>query len=178
TAYLREAPKRPAAPDEAAGSASGAEAGQLCHLVLQGWDFASKTDPAPACAAARALLERRAPGPRWEVAEREASGVLAAFLSSPAAHELAEAEILGREVPFAYAEGNTVVRGAVDLVYRLKGKLVVADFKSERVEDKSAAKIRDKYSEQGRAYLDAVRLAWGESAEFRILFLRRPDLSV
>ena len=58
------------------------------------------------------------------------------------------------------------------------GRLVVADFKSERVEEKSAAKIRDKYAEQGRAYLEAVRLAWGEAAEFRLLFLRRPDLSV
>jgi len=178
TAYLREAPKRPAAPDEPGGSLSGAEVGQLCHLTLQGWDFASMADPSAACAAARSLLERRAPGPRWAQAELEAASVLKTFLSSPAAKQLAGAEILGREVPFAYAEGNTVVRGAVDLVYRLKGKIVVADFKSEKVEEKSAAKIRDKYAEQGRAYLEAVRLAWGEPAEFRLLFLRRPDLSV
>ena len=83
---------------------------------------------------------------------------------------------MGREVPFAYAEGGTVVRGAVDLVYRLKGRLIAADFKSERVEEKSAAKIRDKYAEQGRAYLEAIRLGWGEAAEFRLLFLRRPEL--
>jgi len=69
-----------------------------------------------------------------------------------------------------------VVRGAVDLVYRLKGRLVVADFKSERVEEKSAAKVREKYAAQGAAYLEAVRLAWGEPAEFRLLFLRRPEL--
>jgi len=68
------------------------------------------------------------------------------------------------------------VRGAVDLVYRLNGRLVAADFKSERVEETSAARIREKYAEQGRAYLEAIRLGWGESAEFRLLFLRRPDL--
>ncbi|MBI2386873.1 MAG: PD-(D/E)XK nuclease family protein, partial [Elusimicrobia bacterium] len=178
TAYLREAPKRPAAPDEPGGSPTGVEVGQLCHLTLQGWDFASTADPAAACAAARALLERRSPGPRWAQAEREAASVLKTFLSSSAAEELAGAEILGREVPFAYADGDTVVRGAADLVYRSKGRLVVADFKSEKVEERSAAKIRGKYAEQGRAYLEAVRLAWGEDAEFRLLFLRRPDLSV
>ncbi|MEQ1919969.1 MAG: PD-(D/E)XK nuclease family protein, partial [Elusimicrobiota bacterium] len=174
--YLHEAPRRPAAPDERGGSLSGAEVGQLCHLVLQGWDFASKGSPLAACAAARSLLERRAPGPRWAHAENEAGAVLTAFLASPAARELATAEILGREVPFAYAEGNTVVRGAVDLVYRLKGRLVVADFKSERVEEKSAAKIREKYAAQGSSYLEAIRLGCGESAEFRLLFLRRPEL--
>jgi len=176
TAYLHEAPKRPAAPDEPAGSASGAEVGQLCHLVLQGWDFKSPGDAAAACAQARALLERRSPGPRWSEAEKEAGGVLKAFVASPAARELAAAEILGRETPFAYADENTVVRGAVDLVYRLKGRLVVADFKSERVEEKSAAKVREKYAAQGDAYLEAVRRAWGEKAEFRLLFLRRPEL--
>ncbi len=176
TGYLSEAPKRPSAPDEPAGSAAGAEVGQLCHLVLQGWDFKVKGDAAAACARARDLLERRAPGPRWKEAEREASGVLAGFLASPAARELAGAEILGRETPFAYADGPTTVRGAIDLVYRLNGRLVVADFKSERVDEPSSAALREKYARQGRAYLDAVRKAWGEEAEFRLLFLRRPEL--
>jgi ATP-dependent helicase/nuclease subunit A len=176
TAYLREMPKRPAPPDEPGGSVSGAEAGQLCHLVLQAWDFGAKKDSGAACSNARALLERRAPGPRWEQAEWEAGGVLKIFLASAAARELAGAEILGREVPFAYAEGNSVVRGAVDLVYRLNGRIVAVDFKSERVEEISAAKIREKYAEQGRAYVEAIRLGWGASAEFRLLFLRRPDL--
>ncbi len=176
TAYLRET----AEPYGEAGGLAGAEVGRLCHLVLQGWDFAASGPraqaPAAACAAARGRLERSAPGPRWEQAEREALAVLNIFLSSPAARELASAEILGREAPFAYAVGHTIVRGAVDLVYRLNGRLVVADFKSERIEEKSAARVRDKYAEQGRAYLEAIRLGWGESAEFRLLFLRRPDL--
>lgn len=176
TAYLHEEPKRPAAPDEAAGSAAGAEVGQLCHLVLQRWDFRSAGDVRTACAHARTLLERRAPGPRWNDAEREAREVLKGFLGSAAARELAAADILGRETPFAHADGATAVRGAIDLIYRLKGKLVVADFKSERVEEISVKKIREKYAAQGKAYIDAVQLAWGEPVEFRLLFLRRPDL--
>ncbi len=173
TDYLRDAPQRPAL---SGGSAQGAQIGQLCHLVLQGWDFSTQKSPAPACAAARTLLERRAPGPCWDQSECAALSALGIFLSSPAAGELSAAAILGREVPFAYAAGNTVVRGAVDLVYRLGGRLVIADFKSEHVDEKSAAEIRVKYAEQGRAYIEALRLAWGECAEFRIFFLRRPDL--
>ena len=173
TDYLREAPKRPAPPGEA-GSAAGAEVGQLCHLVLQGWDYRRGGDAAAACASARSLLERRAPGPRWREAEREALGILKSFLASDAARELAGAEILAREAPFAYADGPTVVRGAIDLVYRLGGRLVVADYKSERVDEPSSREAGAKYAEQGRAYLDAVKRAWGEEAEFRLLFLRRP----
>lgn len=176
TGYLHEAPKRPAAPDEPAASYAGAEVGQLCHLVLQGWDFAVQGDAAKACAKARALLERRAPGPRWEKAQSEAAAVLEKFLASNAARELAGAEILGRELPFAYGDGKTVLRGAIDLVYRLKGKLVVADFKSEKVAAGAAPKIRKKYEEQGRVYLDAVTRAWGQTPEFRVLFLRAPEL--
>ncbi|MBI3289319.1 MAG: UvrD-helicase domain-containing protein, partial [Elusimicrobia bacterium] len=175
TAYLAEAGARRAA--AGAGEApGGAEVGQVCHLVLQAWDFKAGGDVRAACARARATLERRAPGPLWAGAEREALGVLTGFLGSAAAAELARAEILGRETPFAYAREETVVRGAMDLVYRMGGKLVVADFKSERVDRASATKARKKYAEQGDAYLEAVRLAWNEPAEFRVLFLRAPEL--
>ncbi len=175
TAYLRECPKRPDA-DEGAGSAVGAEVGRICHRVLQQWDFRAGGDVAAAAARARELLERRVPGPHWGRAEAEALEVLEAFLASKAAKSLAEVEILGRETPFAYAEAATVVRGAADLICRDGGRVVVVDFKSEKIDAKSAAAVRARYAEQGRAYVEAVSRAWGETAAFRILFLRRPDL--
>ena len=176
TAYLKELPKRPNDEEEARGSAAGAEVGQICHRVLQEWDFKAGGDVKAVARAARELLERRAPGPRWEQAESEARKVLEAFVASKAAQNLAKVEILGRETPFAYAEGPTVVHGAADLVYREGKKLVVADFKSENVTEKSAAAVRERYAAQGEAYVEAVKRAWGEKPEFRILFLRRPDL--
>jgi ATP-dependent exoDNAse (exonuclease V) beta subunit len=176
TAYLRELPKRPAAAEEGAGSPAGAEVGQICHRVLQEWDFSQEGDVAAASRTARELLERRAPGPRWAQAESEAREVLDSFVKSKAAKTLAKAEILGRETPFAYAEGKTVVRGAADLIYREGETLVVADFKSERVTEKSAAAVRERYAHQGRSYVEAVERAWGVKPEFRVLFLRRPDL--
>jgi ATP-dependent exoDNAse (exonuclease V) beta subunit len=176
TAYLREAPKRPAVAEDGERSVSGAEVGQLCHRVLQDWDYRAGGDLPAAVARARGILERRAPSPRWAEAAREAESILGSFLESAAARELASAEILGREVPFAYADGATVVRGSADLVYRSGKKIIVADYKSEPVAEKSAADVRARYAEQGRAYVEAVRRAWGETPEFRVLFLRRPDL--
>ncbi len=175
TAYLRELPKRPDG-DEGGGSPAGAEVGQICHRVLQEWDFRAGGDAGSAAGRARALLERRAPGPRWAAAEEEAREVLAAFLASNAAKGLARVEILGRETPFAFADGTTVVRGAADLVYRDGTRVVVVDFKSEKVDAKSAAAARERYAEQGRVYAQAVTRAWGVVPEFRILFLRRPEL--
>ncbi|MFI5345886.1 MAG: UvrD-helicase domain-containing protein [Elusimicrobiota bacterium] len=176
TAYLRELPKRPSSAEEGGGSPAGAEVGQLCHRVLQEWDFRAGGDLKKETKSARELLERRAPGPRWPEAEAEAVKILETFVASKAAKSLAMAEILGRETPFAYADGDTVVRGAADLIYRDGKTVVVADFKSEKVDEKSAAAIRARYAEQGRAYCEAVERAWGVPAEFRVLFLRRPDL--
>ena len=175
TDYLRGLPKRPSG-DEEGGSPAGAEVGQICHRVLQEWDFRAGGLVAPAAARARSLLERRAPGSRWAEAESEAVEVLNAFTASKAAKALGLAEILGRETPFVYGEGKTVVHGAADLIYRDGKSLVVADFKSERVSEKSAAAVRARYAEQGRAYSEAVERAWGVKPEFRVLFLRRPDL--
>jgi ATP-dependent exoDNAse (exonuclease V) beta subunit len=176
TAYLKEAPKRPAVTEDGERAVAGAEVGQLCHRVLQTWDYRAGGDLPAAVERARELLARRAPGPNWAEAAREARDVLGAFLKSAAARELSKAEILGREVPFAYADGDVVVRGAVDLVYRLGKTLVVADYKSEVVTEKSAAAVRKHYAEQGRAYIEAIKRAWKETPEFRVLFLRRPEL--
>jgi len=176
TSYLKELPKRPSSSEEGGGSPAGAEVGQICHRVLQEWDFGKGGDVKKAAQGARELLERRSPGPRWADAENEAVKILDVFVASKAVKALAKADILGRETPFAYAEGGTVVRGAADLIYREGDKLIVADFKSEKVDEKSAAAVRARYAEQGRAYCEAVKRAWGETPEFRVLFLRRPDL--
>jgi ATP-dependent helicase/nuclease subunit A len=176
TAYLRELPKRPSDTEAGSGSPAGAEVGQICHRVLQEWDFRAGGDVRAAVLRARELLERRAPGPRWGRAEGEAHEILAVFTTSKAAKALAKAEILGRETPFAYEETGVVVRGAADLIYREGKTLVVADFKSEKVDEKGAAAVRARYAEQGRAYCEAVKRAWGQEPEFRVLFLRRPDL--
>lgn len=166
-------PKRPHAPEEGPPPADGALVGQICHRVLQLWNFSKGGELAPAVETARSLLARRAPRPGWGEAAAEAEKVLAGFLSSTI---LGKAEIIARELPFAYADGPTVVRGSMDLVCREGGKIVIVDFKSERVDETSAAAARAAHAEQGKAYVAALKEAWGVSAEFRVLFLRRPEL--
>ncbi len=165
-------------PDVRPGRATlaGAEIGQICHRVLQMWDFRSGGDLSRSVTVARALLERRSPGSLWDLAESEARLVLEGFLASPAARALGESEIVAREIPFAYADGPSVVRGFIDMIYRANGQITVIDFKSEHVDESSARKVRASYAKQGAIYAEAVKRAWGGAPEFRILFLRRPEL--
>ena len=175
TDYLRkpgEVIDRPASPG------FGPLVGQLCHKVLASWDFRGSADPAQAVAAACRCLVSAQPEADWAAARGEAEAVLRVFLGSQAARELASAEVLGRELPFVYGEAGAVVRGTIDLVYRKDGRVVVADFKSEAVTARSMSKLREKYRRQGEDYRAAVARAWGlADVEFRLIFLRSPDLS-
>jgi len=152
--------------------------GQVCHRVLTGWDFRREGDAAGAVQEACRALSSREPAADWEAVRREAGEVLRSFLGSPAARELGAAEILGRELPFVFAEGGTVVRGVIDLVYRKGGRMVVADYKSEPVEPEALSRLREKHRRQGEDYCAAVQRAWGcAEVDFRLLFLRHPELA-
>ncbi|MDD5656360.1 MAG: UvrD-helicase domain-containing protein [Elusimicrobia bacterium] len=159
-------------------SGLGALIGQACHKVLGAWDFRGDADPAAALVGACRELARSEPDADWDAVRRQAEAVLKGFLASAAARELARAEILGREVPFCYAEDGTLVRGTIDLVYRLGRKTVAADYKTEAAEPQSLPRLKEKYRRQGRDYLTALEKAWGiKGASFRLIFLRRPELA-
>ncbi|MBI5209729.1 MAG: UvrD-helicase domain-containing protein [Elusimicrobia bacterium] len=182
TAYLREADKA-ALEDEAAGGARpwrkttrarGEEAalvGEVCHRVLERWDYRGGGDLRVLAEAATNALARRRPPADWAWVREEAARILASFLSSPAAAELAACEILGRELGFVYPEGGKVVRGSIDLLYRQDGRLWVADYKTES-RGRERAALAGLYRRQGAAYVQAVAKARGEAAGFRLIFLR------
>ena len=178
TGYLREGGHDSARQAGPAGFGLGSLVGQLCHKVLALWDFGKSVDPAQAVAAACRSLAAAQPEADWAAARGEAEDILRVFLGSQAARELASAEILGRELPFVYGEGGAVVRGTIDLVFRKDGRVVVADFKSEAVTVRSLSVSREKYRRQGEDYRAAVARAWGlADVEFRLIFLRNPDLA-
>ncbi len=177
TDYLKEAPKARPRDENAAAPSSGARIGQLCHKVLQGWDFGAAGDLPSALGGARGVLERLDPSGDWDGAGAEAQAVLESFLASKTARDLAAVEILGRELPFALEKEGAVLRGSIDLLYRSKGRLVVADYKTDRVAPKEAKTVKARYSQQGAAYCAAVERAMNESpVEFRLIFLRAPEL--
>ncbi|MFA6002965.1 MAG: UvrD-helicase domain-containing protein [Elusimicrobiota bacterium] len=182
TEYLHEPSAEPREPAERQISSgtpgSAALVGQVCHKVLAGWDFKCVEAPAKAVVEACRALAQAEPDADWTAVRQEAEKLLAHFLSSTAARDLAEVYVLGREVPFAFGQDGAVVRGSIDLLYRQGRRLVVADYKTEAVTPETLRRAKDKYRRQGEVYCAAVAKAWGEpDVEFRLIFLRRPDLS-
>ncbi|MCX5796229.1 MAG: UvrD-helicase domain-containing protein [Elusimicrobia bacterium] len=178
TEYLKEGGPDLGRQARPAGPGLGPLVGQLCHKVLALWDFRRPADLGAALATACRALAGAQPEADWAAARGEAEAVLRIFLGSRAARELAEAEILGRELPFVYGEAGAVVRGTIDLVYRQGGRVVVADFKSEAAAPRSLGALRERYRRQGEDYRAAVERAWGlADVEFRLIFLRSPDLA-
>jgi ATP-dependent helicase/nuclease subunit A len=154
---------------EEARPADAVLVGLVCHRVLEKIDF-SKPEPDAEAAAKELALERPAPG--WEEAAVEAAAILKGFFRTGAGKALAGAEILARELPFVYGLEGRVVRGAADLVCREGGKLIVVDYKTDRVASAEAKKRAKAYAEQGACYVEAVERVLGEKPEFRVLFLR------
>jgi len=123
----------------------------------------------------------------------EAESILNNFIGSPAYQEIAEGEILGREIPFFYnaefglrnaEEGcavskgipsselripnSALIRGTIDILYRTtSGQFVIGDYKS--------GDTSGDYEDQGKAYQEAVQRASGQEAEFKMIFLRLAD---
>jgi ATP-dependent helicase/nuclease subunit A len=123
--------------------------------------------------------------------EEELRDLFAAFTASEAYRDLCRAEILGREVPFAMSwEGNRlwamgygagkvqadsslspiahrplpascVMEGVIDVVYRLDGKIRLADYKTDRVEDSEIAARASEYGVQARIYREAAARCLG-----------------
>ncbi len=133
-------------PPARGGSPRGTEIGIACHAILERMDFARPGVP-DADPEVREILER--------------------FLGSPAFRELAESEILARELPFLLPWGDRIVEGFIDVVYRHRGKVYVGDYKTD------VAMHPEDYRRAAEVYTRAVREATGwEVAGFRLLYLR------
>jgi ATP-dependent helicase/nuclease subunit A len=129
--------------------------GTAVHAALAGWDLESDED----------LLTRGVNLSRAAMDPGKTSGavasILRAFLTSPLAGKLREAEVIGRELPMLLRDGDgPAYRGSIDLVYRdADGGVVVADFKTDETED--AAALADRYRGPLTVYARAVQKALG-----------------
>lgn len=164
----------------------GRQIGTLVHRFLQYWDFScQKCDmPASLRRIAGAAIDPELSRP--EVID-EAQKILAAFIGSPAYREIAESQILGREIPFVSTPNNTptlpqphtptpppLLRGVIDLLYRRpSGTLVVADFKTDFLApDESLETMASLYKPQLVAYGNVIYSSLGERPQLMLILTR------
>jgi ATP-dependent exoDNAse (exonuclease V) beta subunit len=144
--------------------------GLVVHRLLERWDLQT----------AESLLtqvpvevERSGAGEVDAAAvEREAREILEAFLVGELPARLRAVEILGREVPLLLRRDDGAAwQGSIDLLFRGgDGAVVIADYKTDRVEEGAA----ERYAGQLQVYIEAVRRALGLGAPPRaeLWFLR------
>jgi len=124
--------------------------GLACHRALERLDFAAPRVP--------------------EGTDPEAARILEGFFRSAAFGELAEAEILARELPFTFRRGDRILQGVIDVVYRKGGKVYVGDYKTDKMmQPEDYGLIRE-------AYTEAVRRIFGEEPGFQLFYLRHGEV--
>jgi ATP-dependent exoDNAse (exonuclease V) beta subunit len=165
--------------------------GTAIHRALEDLDLGA--DPAAEIArqreALRPTLCSLLSGEALERALSEAGTLLERFAEGPLFAKLrglAE-RVIARELPVLVppqaGQGPVAyLSGAIDLVYRdpESGELVVADYKTDRVEDRAALERRTQaYAAQGAVYQRALEQAFGLSytPRFELWYLSRDEVA-
>ena len=97
------------------------------------------------------------------------------FLSSSYYDRLRHATIVGQEVPFIvpWNDGEQIMEGVIDLLYRLDGHLWIVDYKTDRLERDEVGQRAEVYREQATVYTKAIAQSLGQTiAGFQFVFLR------
>ena len=149
--------------------------GVIAHHLLEGWDFARPPDVL--LTQIGPSLERFLPPQLNEVRSKIADSlteIFTTFGASESYGRLRSAVILGREVPFVMPwHERQVMEGVIDLIYRLDGKIWIADYKTDRTTTSEAPARAELYAHQAAIYREAVTRCLGLSqASFQFLFLR------
>ncbi len=155
-------------------------AGILAHRVLEQWDY--RHDPTLLAGNIRMVCACQLPPEleqERELVEADLQTLFSTFARSDAYRRLTQATIIGREVPFSISwEGDRIMSGVIDLLYRLDGKLWIADYKTDDVLVEELPARIDRYREQVSIYRKAVTESIGQSvAGFHLIFVRRGILA-
>ncbi len=154
--------------------------GISAHAVLEQWDF---TGPRVEIGAIIEQALRRTVAqdhPELMAAVREdLTQLLDSFLSSEPYRRLQGATMLGREVPFVMpvGEGQTM-EGVIDLIYRLDGRIWIADYKTDDIAGEDVPSRVDRYRPQAESYAKAVATALGLPFLSSQLIFLRPGVAI
>lgn len=149
--------------------------GISAHAVLEQWDFARPASDMPVVIeqALRRTVEQDQSELMADIAE-DLRALFGHFLASEPYKRLQGATVLGREVPFVMplGEGQTM-EGVIDLIYRLDGRIWIADYKTDDVEPEEVQARADRYRSQAEQYSRAVAHALQlASVSCQLIFLR------
>ncbi|MCL2888356.1 MAG: UvrD-helicase domain-containing protein [Elusimicrobia bacterium] len=139
------------------GSEDALALGELCHKMLELWDF--KTDISPAdITAVAATLEIAPP----ENVIKEAQNIFAQFNGSQAFKMLTAAEVIAKEMPFTFLDGGKIINGVMDLVIKRGGDIFVFDYKTDKKLDIKIYKPQlDAYARAAREIFKTKRVKSG-----------------
>ena len=148
--------------------------GEIAHRFLQSWDFALDAhafmDPL------KLTIDHWLPRdyqPQQAAMQNELEEIFTPFFRSEAYAELAQARILGREVPLLMPWNGQIMEGVIDLVYECDGLLYLADYKTDRMTREELKHGAEQYRQQAQIYAEAARLSLKRDvAAFKIIFLR------
>ena len=146
-------PAATAAPRLAYGSDEAVKLGALVHEIMETIDLRLAAPP-PGLVAARA----RAAGIEAQVPEAER--LVANILASPPLRRAGSAAIQ-REVPYSLRVGDEIHEGKIDLLFRAGSRVVVVDYKTDRIPAAAVPARLSLYRSQGEAYRRAVRQSTG-----------------
>jgi ATP-dependent helicase/nuclease subunit A len=108
-----------------------------------------------------------------EFIKAEVLKILSGFIDSEAYRELQDAEILGREVPILLKWNGQIMRGTIDILYKADGRIIIADYKTDRVAIAELPAMAEKYRHQKDVYIEAVKRCLNvDKPEFKLIFLR------
>jgi ATP-dependent helicase/nuclease subunit A len=148
--------------------------GVCAHSLLEEWNFSS-LDGDLVSAIERACV-RHLPAERLDEGQalrQELHAMFSSFLVSKPYARLQRATMLGREVPFVIPwDGQYVMEGIIDVIYRLDGRLWIADYKTDIVTAGEASTRAETYRRQADIYRAAVKQSLGMDASFQFVFLR------
>lgn len=160
------------------GKLTGANRGTALHKVMQFFDFGKYSDP-------ETELERLK---EWQfISEEEFEAVdiekLKAFFNSDIFRRIQNSNMVKREMRFLtelpakrinpelpdkYNDENIIVQGAVDLCFVEDGKVVILDFKTDRVKNSTA--LTEAYSEQLNIYAKACEKIFEMPVKEKIIY--------
>ncbi len=138
--------------------------GEICHKVMELANFKDEIKIADVYQAMRFL--------NFEISEKskeikDSFDILSEFSKTETYQNLKTAKILAKEMPFSFVNENKVVNGVIDLIFEDNGKIILADYKSDKHQE------TEKYKPQMDLYKKAgEKIFKGKKIECRIIFLR------